>query len=206
MNAILTFQGFQESESRRTGTEDLWWNIIRPLAGPHCTTYHPRTWTTRTVPLLEQLRRQRIQRLALVSYSHGQAAALDLARKAPDYGLDVDLWLACDPVYRPAWLPRWNLLQPFSFRALIPGSGKIAVPPSIRRVAWCRQREVLPHGADLLAEDSTRTHILPPLVLALPHTQLDHSLRWAETVQTELAAWLHPPAAKPIAEPVAQTP
>jgi len=198
MNAIITFQGFLEDESRPSGTEDLWWSVVRPLSGPDCTTYHPRTWTAKTVPILEQLRRQHVARLALVSYSHGQSAALDLARRAPHYGLDIDLWLACDPVYRPTWLPRWNAFQPLSFRAMLPGGGKLHVPPSIRRVVWCRQRVDLPQSADLVAENHERTHIEPAVEIDLPHTAIDNSVRWFELAQRELWVWCNPPAAIPV--------
>jgi hypothetical protein len=198
MNAILTFQGFLEDESRPSGTEDLWWSVIRPLPSDRVTSYHPRTWTAKTVPILEQLRRQHVTRLALVSYSHGQAAAMDLARRAPHYGLDIDLWLAADPVYRPRWLPRHTILQPFSFRAMLPGGGKILVPPSIRRVVWCRQRVDLPQGADLVAENHEQTHIEPAVEIDLPHTNIDNSVRWFDLVQRELWVWLNPPQAIPV--------
>jgi hypothetical protein len=201
MRALLCFMGFTENERERSDTEDLWWNVMRPLSDPDkLTVYHPRTWSSRTKPLLDQLRRRGVVSTAVYSYSHGQAAAMDFSREAREYGISVDLWLACDPVYRPAWLPRWNALQPLSFRAMIPGAGKIHVPPTVRRVVWCRQRMDLPQGADLVAEDAQRTFIEPPMVLARKHTQIDSDLHWAAVVQKELLAWVNPPRAVPVAE------
>ena len=45
MKAILTFQGFTESEHARSGTEDLFFEVIRKFACDDVTTYHPRTWS-----------------------------------------------------------------------------------------------------------------------------------------------------------------
>jgi hypothetical protein len=191
MRAILTFYGFTESEDHRAGTEDLYWEVVRHFAGPTITTYHPRNWTSDVGALIGQLVRQGIRHVVLISYSHGQAAATAFARRCYDVGIKVDLWLACDPVYRPTWLPRWNILQPFAFRAMLK-RGKIRVPDSVRRVAWVRQEMTRPCGHDLVPVDPNHTHIQPPLVLPYAHTTIDSSAEWFALVRNELREWCQP--------------
>lgn len=196
MRAILTFQGFRESQRRRTGTEDAFYSIIRLFASSEITTYHPKNWTTNVKELAAELARQGIRNVALVSYSHGQAAATAFARHAYTIGISTDLWLACDPVYRPTFLPRWNFLQPFAFRAILP-NGKITVPHTIRRVAWVRQKIDLPRGHDLVAEDPVSTHVSEPITIPLGHIYIDHAQQWLDLIHQELNFWAFPPKAVP---------
>lgn len=193
MNAIITFQGFRESAAHRSGTEDLYWNVIRQLASPTLTTYHPREWTANVKVLVDQLARQGIRSVALVSYSHGQAAATAFARYAYQRGIDCPLWLACDPVYRPTWLPRWNILQPLAFRALCK-RGTITVPENIRRVSWVRQSVSMPRGHDLIPA-SPATSVQHPRILPYSHVAIDAAPEWFEMVEHELRAWIYPPKA-----------
>ena len=190
MKAILTFQGFTESESNRSGTEDLFFDVIRNFAGRDVTTYHPRTWTTNVRHLAEQLMRQNIRHVAIVSYSHGQAAATAFARLAYDYGLKVDLWLACDPVYRPTWAPRNLIGQLLSFRAII-GNPKIRVPHGVRRVASVQQTLTKPCGHQLFS-NHPNTYIQKPLTLPYGHTGIDSAPEWFALVKSELRQWCQP--------------
>lgn len=188
--AIITFQGFTESADEATGTEGLFFSVIRSFASPDITTYHPRAWTTDIEPLLKQLCRQGVRKVVLVSYSHGQAAACDFAKVSAEYGVTVDLWLACDPVYRPSWLPRSNFFQPFAFRALLKKMS-IKVPSAIKRVAWCRQTVSRPNGHDLKAKSSF-TEIDEPYVFNnYVHTDIDASPEWKDIVEKELKKWVN---------------
>lgn len=205
MRAILTFQGFRESEHARTGTEDAFFYVIRQFASSEITTYHPRDWTSDVKALANQLARQGIRNVAIISYSHGQAAATAFARVAYTLGISTDLWLACDPVYRPTFLPRWNWLQPLAFRALLP-NGSITVPRTIRRVAWVRQKIDLPRGHDLIAEDPTSTYIEEPIVIPLRHTLIDHAPRWIDLIREEITDWAFPPVALDFQDEEGKTP
>jgi hypothetical protein len=193
MKAIVTFQGFTESDRRRTGTEDLYFTIIRKFADEITTTYQPRTWTSNVSALAAQINRQDIRHVAIVSYSHGQAAAVQFAEACYDLGIRIDLWLACDPVYRPPWLPRWNWLQPLAFRALTP-SATIRVPANVRRVCGVRQVLTIPCGHGLRPDGpNTRINTFP--VLPYSHTAIDSSPEWFHMVETELRQWTSPPSA-----------
>jgi hypothetical protein len=198
MKAIVTFQGFTESDRRRTGTEDLYFSIIRKFADEYTTTYQPRTWTCDVKALAFQINRQDIRHVAIVSYSHGQSAAVDFAKICYDLGIRIDLWLACDPVYRPPWLPRWNWLQPFAFRAMGPHtSAPIAVPENVRRVCGVRQESNRPQGHKLRAVGAnTRINKFP--VLPYAHTSIDSAHEWHQMVAEELRHWIKPPHAEPV--------
>jgi len=198
MNAIVTFQGFTESDSSRTGTEDLFFRVIRCFSSPTVTTYHPRTWTTNVKHIAAQLSRQGIRNVVMVSYSHGQAAATDFAKACYEHGISVDLWLACDPVYRPAWLPRWNWLQPAAIRALLRDS-VIKVPHNVMRVVSVRQELTIPRGHTLRAT-SPRTYVEPAKVLSYSHTAIDQAPEWYVLAEKELANWVKPPKAQPVTD------
>jgi len=191
MKAILTFQGFTESDDERTGTEDLYFNVIRRFAREDITTYQPRAWTSNVKTLAAQIARQGIRNVALISYSHGQSAAVDFAHEAYKRGIAVDLWCVCDGVYRPAWLPRWNWLQPLSFRALAK-SATIRVPYNIRRVTGVRQNISWPFGHDL-EPVSFLTTIEPLARLPYTHPSIDQSPEWFQLVRHELQKWSNPP-------------
>lgn len=187
MKSVVTFQGFTESEDSRTGTEDLYFEVIRKIAREDVTTYQPKAWTADVKSLAAQVARQGIRNVAIVSYSHGQSAAVDFSKAAYALGITVDLWLACDPVYRPAWLPRWNWTQPLAFRALTK-SARIKVPSNIRRVTGVRQDISWPAGHDL--KPASPATIVEDLVrLPYSHTSIDQSPEWFQLVKRELRAW-----------------
>jgi hypothetical protein len=196
MNAIVTFQGFTESARQRTGTEDLYFSTIRQFANATTTTYQPQPWTADVKTLAAQIARQGIRNVAVVTYSHGQAACVDFSKHLYRYGVSTDLWLACDPVYRPQWLPRWNLWQPLAFRALFK-SARIRVPQNIRRVVGVRQDISWPAGHDL-SPASPATVIDDFVKLPYSHTAIDHAPEWFRLVKTELEEWTNPPPAIPI--------
>jgi hypothetical protein len=198
MKAIVCFQGFTESEDHRTGTEDLYFNVIRKFADEFVTTYQPRTWTCDVQALAYQINRQGIRHVAVVSYSHGQAATRDFARECYDLGIRIDLWLACDPVYRPSWLPRWDFLQPFSFRAMgVHDSATIIVPSNIRRVCGVRQEVNRPQVHKLEAKGGN-TRINRFTVLPYGHCEIDEAPEWFHMVESELRHWIKPPHAEPV--------
>lgn len=82
-------------------------------------------------------------------------------------GLTVTHVVLSDAVYR-----HWYLLG--SWRALVPWS-RITVPSNVRRVTWFRQKESLPSGHNLRAQDPTATYIEKPTWLKLSHVYADDS-------------------------------
>jgi hypothetical protein len=199
-NAILCFTGFRQDESARSGFEDGYFRDIAPMQDDNTIAYAPRTWTTNIKHLADQLKRIGVERVALISYSHGQAAATAFARYAYELGLDIDLWIACDPVYRPTWLPRSNYTQPFAFRALLK-TGKIKVPASIARTVYIRQERDKPCGHTLIPSTGKQTVDLAGVFHTYGHCEIDEAPEFWDIVKTELSGWIHPPKAIPIPEP-----
>ena len=185
VKAIIMFTGFQESEGRQTGFERGFFSVVRRFSTAEITTYHPRTWKTNVANLLRQLYENGIQQVAIISYSHGQAAAMDFARMAPKYGVTIGLYLANDAIYRPSWLPRWTLAQALSFRSVL-GQPVIKVPPSVAEVYSVKQSITIPKGHAFVAEDPASTTIHPPVEIKLPHTRIDESVVWWALVELQL--------------------
>lgn len=185
MKAVIVFQGFTESEAHATGTEDLFFDVIRKFARENVTVYHPRRWNANIEPLLDQLVRQRIHDVIVVGYSWGAGfAAQKFAHLAPDWGIRIKLMLLCDAVYRPQWMPAWMGANPFCIGSLSKRR-KITIPQSVARVCWVRQNISIPQGHDLQAE-SQLTKIEPPVFLPFAHTSIDAAPAWRTMVRTEL--------------------
>jgi len=198
--AIISFSGFQESEEDRNGFEDGFFRIVSAFAKPgEIYTYAPRTWKSDVKALADQLRRQRVESVAVLSYSHGQAATTAFARYAYEIGLDVDLWIACDPVYRPTWLPRCTLAQAISVRAMLK-KGTIKIPKGIARTVYVRQEKDRPNGHDLVATSPTQIVELAGVFHSYGHTEIDESAEYWRIVKDELSTWTNPPKAIPIPE------
>ena len=191
MKAIITFQGYTESDSGPTGTEDLYFDVVRHFASKHVTTYQPRTWKSHTERLLDQLIRQRIHDVVLIGYSWGAGyACMRFAKLAPEWGIKVKLALLCDPVYRPLWMPSFLGANPLCIGSLMQ-SKSIVVPESVQRVCWVRQKISIPKGHNLKAK-SPGTRIEAPKVLNYSHTSIDSAPAWHSMVRNELEFLLNP--------------
>jgi hypothetical protein len=184
MKAILMFSGFQESEASQSGFERGFFNVVRKFASDEVTVYHPRTWKTNVTNLLRQLYENGIAEVAIISYSHGQSPAMEFGRLSPRYGM-TSIWLACDPIYRPTWLPRSTWAQIFAFRAVI-GNPVIKVPASVKEVWSVRQTVQKPCGHELVAADPAATKIHPAIVVNYGHTRIDESPAFWHLVRTRL--------------------
>jgi hypothetical protein len=198
--AIVSFTGFQQSDSYRSSFEDGYFDHVAHFQGRGIITYAPRTWKTNVKVLADQLRRQGVERVAMLSYSHGQAAATEFAKYAYSIGIYVDLWIACDPVYRPTWLPRWTVSQLLAFQALLK-KGKIKIPDMISRTVYIRQEKDRPQGHTLVATGSWQVVELAGVYHSYGHTQIDGAEEWWDLVKKELSVWTNPPKAIPILEP-----
>lgn len=185
MKAIVTFQGFTESDEKPTGTEDLYFSVIRHFAGPSVTTYQPRRWNSNIPAVLQQLTRQRIHDVVLIGYSWGAGfACMKFAKAAREFGVRIPLALLCDPVYRPTWLPGWLPPNPLNIYSLDRRT-KIKLPDTIKRACCVRQQLSIPNGHLL---EATHPHqvIHAPRVLPYAHTGIDESPEWFSLVRNEL--------------------
>lgn len=197
--AIVSFSGFKQSARKRSGFEDGYFDVVAPIGktDPKTITYAPRTWKTDVEVLADQLRRQGVERVAMLTYSHGQAAGTAFARYAYSIGLDVDLWIACDPVYRPTWLPRMTVSQLLAFKALRK-EGKIKVPEGIERTVYIRQTKNRPCGHTLVASHPDQYVSCEGIIHSLRHDQIDESKDFWDLVRAALKVWTNPPKAEPV--------
>ena len=195
--AIVSFTGFKQTDKKRSGFEDGYFAHVAGFGNDETLTFAPRTWKTKVKVLANQLRRQGIRRVAMLTYSHGQAAGTAFARYAYSIGLDVDLWIACDPVYRPTWLPRWTASQALAFKALRK-EGKIKVPEGIERTVYIRQTKNKPCGHTLVASHPDQHVECMGIIHSLRHDQIDESKQFWDLVQDELEVWTNPPKATPV--------
>jgi pimeloyl-ACP methyl ester carboxylesterase len=186
MIAIIPFQGHLQTGQRQSGMEDLHFQVLRRYASDTVTTFHPRRWNSDLGMLFDILRRQRIQTAVLVGYSWGAGyACMKFGQMARERGVGIPLALLCDPVYRPAWMPRWLPANPLNFRSVVKET-KIIVPRAIRHVAWVRQENSLPAGHRLEKEAQLTQCIEHPLVLGYSHTEIDEAPEWFELVRDRL--------------------
>ena len=187
---IVPILGFTEGTHRRSGTENLHRDILRPFAAPTVQVLPPQRWNLDPEDLAAYLRRNDADTLILVAYSWGGGfAAPRLIRAADHLGIRIPLVLLCDPVYRPLWLPAWMGPNPLAVRAMIPGSAKIRIPAGPLHVHSVRQTISRPAGHDLLA-DSPLTTIHDPIVLPYSHTRIDEAQEWRALVYDQIHAHL----------------
>jgi hypothetical protein len=189
--AILSNLGFRQRGLDESDGERMYFQVTKEFSGPRIHTRPPEPWNANIIAIVRQLKRNGYTHLALISYSHGQAASQAAAREAHRLEMSVPLWLACDPVYRAKWLPRSNWVQPFSIRALLK-EGQIQVEPNIQRVVYCRQELNRPNGHTLIKTPGSATHITYPIVLQYRHNQIDGAPEWFEIVHRELTALTRP--------------
>jgi len=198
--AICPIMGFTQARETQTGFEKMWDVVLRKYASPdRCTVYQPETWKINVTRRLEQLQRLEIKHLFIPAYSHGQAAAMELARRAPDYDILSVRMALLDPVGRNPLLPRTTFFQGLSARSMSPWM-KIDIPTTVYRVAWARQYVNLPRAHDL-KWDKQRTRVAAPLIINATHSEIQWHPKWFDLVDREVDNWLNPPKAVPLLSP-----
>ena len=190
--------GFRQSEKQRSGFEDGYINHVVQFQKDDTLVYAPRTWTDDVIAFANMLRRQGVEHIAMLSYSHGQAAATKFAEYAHSIGMSIELWLVCDGVSRPSWLPRAVWAQPFAIRAVF-RDAKIKVPRNIKRTVYVKQQKDFPFGHELVPEGDNIVELYGTYT-SVGHCEIDESDHWWGLVIKELRSWTNPPKAIPIPE------
>lgn len=107
--------------------------------------------------------------VGIFAYSWGCGyGAMTLAREFRKKDIDVRYMVLCDPVYH-GWRKWRALCSRILFMPV-----RIQIPSNVNEVWWLRQHVNRPSGHDLVAE-SPYTVIHAPLILQLPHDQMDNS-------------------------------
>lgn len=185
--AILGYQGFTETRRQRTGSEKCYSKVVRKYSTPDVHTRFPEEWTSDVKEIIDQLYRNGLERLVILCYSHGQAAAMACAKYAMSLGVKVDKIIACDPVARTP-IPRKNIFQIFAWRSLLK-TGKIIIPSGVGKCIYVRQDNNIPMGHDMISEDG-KTPIEFVGKLNYTHGDIDDSKEWFDLVDKEIKEWL----------------
>jgi len=195
--AIVSFTGYLQSPAKQCDFEDWYFRLVSRFNDEDTLTFAPRTWDSPVKDLANQLFRQGVKRVAVLSYSHGQAATVAFAKYAEEIGLLVDLWVSCDGVARARFLPRKKWAQPFSIRSLFK-SVSIKVPAHITRTVYIRQEKNWPYGHELIASNGEQTVECAGVYHSVTHQEIDGLIDFWSLVKTELTEWVKPPVAEKI--------
>lgn len=180
MTAIIMIRGFTEDDSESTGTEDVFFDIVRKFANDDVTTFHPLNWNHDFDSMVRILDRYCIDKLILIGYSWGAGyGCVKLAKKLRKTKVNIISCLMCDPVYRPSWIPAWMGILPFL--QSLNTSRRIKIPTNIKKTRWVRQFLSIPRGHDLDGFNISRAK-----VLQYSHAAIDSSPEWRAMVKDEL--------------------
>lgn len=165
----VVISGFQQRSGTLNGTVHIWGDLIRLVAGRDGARVELQTWDADLPDLAE-----RISRLAPVGeqpvinvygYSWGGMSATKFARELRRRGLIVHHMVLCDAVYRHwYWLGQW--------RAFV-SAWSIHVPDNVRKVTQFRQKESLPKGHLIKADNPGLTDLGPINWLSTDHCWMD---------------------------------
>jgi hypothetical protein len=186
-SAIIPIMGFLQDPYEPNGFTDLHFDLLRNFESKDVIALAPRQYTTDVKKLVAELVRRRVDRISVITFSHGQSVVKPLAAECEKHRIIFSQWVACDPVPRPSWLPRKDIFQPLAVRALVPGQ-KIAVPKTVKFATGVWQDCSIPHGAELAPNGVTV--IEPMQKLAWSHAQMDNSPEFYALVKRHLLAWL----------------
>lgn len=180
----VVVSGFLQRYGDRNGMARLW-RALHAQADADTAILHQR-WCDKFSDVAEFVWRYRATqgeptRIALYGYSWGVSGCLRLARELQKRGMGVDYLVSSDGVYRH-WYPLG------SWRAMVSWS-KLVVPSNVANVFWFRQRQNLPAGHDIVAEDRTKTQVFKPVVLTSTHQYMDDSPMF-HAKAVEVAKWL----------------
>jgi pimeloyl-ACP methyl ester carboxylesterase len=162
---IVCVGGFGQDEPGRHGIDEIQDAVFR-----RCTcesTRVPRmSWRDSPASIAKRIWNRRPDdhppRVVLIGFSYGGWTAILIARELESLGLDVEVMLLIDAVWRPlAWLPSLtSLLRRW----------KIRVPENVRCVYSWRQQAGAPFGHEVMCGALT---LHTAHTLTAPHQQID---------------------------------
>ena len=161
---IVGISGFLETEKRRSGIEDILWNV-------YTETEHVATarflWNDSLVTMTRLIRRLKTRwpelELNILGYSYGGHIAVNLAAKLWPW-MVTNLFLI-DPVWR------WSNHMPSVFSVY--GIGTLVVPKNVKTCTLWRQRQSAIRGCKVLMQ-SADTGFTEDL-LSHSHVKIDNS-------------------------------
>jgi len=190
MTRIFPITGYLQKEGDPTGIHRIRREILAPLeqAFVEFDIEPVRPWKSDWCELAKRASLDGISSVVIVAYSWGAGwAAQVLARELMKLGIPVRLMVLIDPVYRPLWLPAWGFANLLGFRAIVPNSATIDVPPNVWRVVGIRQNKTVPCGHPIRWDGVTMR--LP--LIDSTHLTIDDSPEASSLVSTEISKLIH---------------
>lgn len=169
----IVISGFTQKEDSYNGCERLWEALTAHLS-PTCVVMQ-KEWDDDFDRLAARIKRCSGDRPTVYIYAYSWGAGngfVSLAKALREYGIFVEVAVLCDPVYYSR-LPLWSI----RFLGALAGKD-IEVPANVKRAAYFIQRVNYPRGSKVVAEDPVYTTITEPVLLALPHGDMEDSQHW----------------------------
>lgn len=170
----LVISGFTQHRGEPTGSNRLWLRL-RGLVnnGRSCVEFFPwhSDWSDVAEWIWSCRPEERPPRVFVYAYSWGAGGGfVRLARALKKRGIEIEIAVLSDPVYCPP-------LRCLAWLALCPWQ-KIRVPDNVKRVHYFFQRENLPQGHHLVADDPRKTTIERPHQARQEHHYMDELHAW----------------------------
>ena len=165
----IVLMGFLQQQGSVNGMVQLWGELLDAVDHRPGTRVECRPWNCDVADLAEVILKTRPAnappRICLYGYSWGGMTAAKLCYELRRRGLRVDRVVLCDAVYRH-WYPLgwWRAFAPWR---------SIRIPDNVRRVTVFQQRESLPCGHPIRADNPFRTTVDAPRLLTTDHCWMD---------------------------------
>jgi thioesterase domain-containing protein len=164
----IVIMGFAQREGAINGMVECWRQLINAVKGT-AARVELRSWNSDVEDLAEFISKLQPPdlppRICIHGYSWGGMTAANLCRALRRRGLNVDRVVLSDAVYRH-WYPWGN------WRAFAPWRA-IRIPDNVRRVTLFQQKESLPMGHPVAADNPGKTHVDPVKWLKVDHKWMD---------------------------------
>lgn len=188
--AIICVSGFLQDEGEIFGTYAIKKELKR-MYSPEIAVYDVKPWNYNMKEFARLLKNDGITHVIGIGYSWGGGYGLpNLCDQLVKHGIEIELVLLCDAVYRPKWLPAWGVANLFGFRAIVPNSASIKYPKEVKKLAGIRQVNDFPRGHPVKIGDGEPVKL--PVVFGregyeMNHCSIDESREWDDLVFSEVA-------------------
>jgi len=165
----VVISGFQQRSGTLNGTVRVWGDLREIVAGRPDACVELLTWDDDNADLAERISRlaplDEMPLINVYGYSWGGMSAANFARQLRRRGLAVNHIVLCDAVYRHwYWAGQW--------RAFV-SAWAIRIPDNVHQVTQFRQKESLPMGHAIKADNPGLTEVGPINWLTTDHCWMD---------------------------------
>jgi len=192
-NWIVPISGYTQSRKQRTGLSDLSLYLHRNFCSPETWVHPVLPWNSdwQTLARFMQINSVPRPHILIAAYSWGAGwGAPQLSNSLKDLGLDVDVLVLADPVYRSEkWYMRWRSILPQQSMF----APEIEIPANVHKVKSTSQFQNTPHAHKLTAVNKKLTTLEEPHEDgALYHAQMDESEIFHHMAETAAAKMIFP--------------